>query len=220
MLLALKCKRTFCEKGNSESLFCRSLLKRLLSSVSLALFLFADITMFAQSSVTTQHYDIARTGANINETILTPTNVNANTFGKLFSYPVDGWVYAQPLYMPGVTMGTGTAQAGTSHNVVFVATEHDSVFAFDADSNLDSNAIPLWQASLVDTAHGAGAGEKTVPSGDVSTDDIVPEIGITSTPVIDPTTNTMYVVAKSTVGDTTFIQRLHALDITTGSEKF
>src|SRR5207302_9279136 len=220
MLLALKCKCMLCEKGNTESLFCRSLLKRLLSSVSLALFLFADITMFAQSSVTTQHYDIARTGANTNETILTPTRVNTNTFGKLFYYPVDGWVYAQPLYMPGVTMGAGTAQAGTSHNVVFVATEHDSVFAFDADSNIDSNAIPLWQVSLIDTAHGARASEKTVPNGDVSTDAILPEIGITSTPVIDPTTNTMYVVAMSTVGDTTFIQRLHALDITTGSEKF
>ena len=220
MLPIIKCMCTLCEKGNTESLFCRNLLKRLLSSVSLALFLFADIPTFAQSSVTTQHYDIARTGANTNETILTPTNVNTNTFGKLFYYPVDGWVYAQPLYTPGLTMGAGTAQAGTSHNVVFVATEHDSVFAFDADSNIDSNAIPLWQVSLIDTAHGAGAGEETVPNGDVSTDDIVPEIGITSTPVIDPTTNTMYVVAKSTVGDTTFIQRLHALDITTGSEKF
>ena len=189
-----------------------SYLKLLL--LSLALFLFADITTFAQSSVTTQHYDIARTGANTNETILTPTNVNANTFGKLFSYPLDGWVYAQPLYMPGVTMGAGTVQAGTTHNVVFVATEHDSVFAFDADSNTGANANPLWQVSLL------GTGETTVPSGDVSTSDIIPEIGITSTPVIDPTTNTIYVVAKSTVADTTFIQRLHALDITTGKEKF
>ena len=146
--------------------------------------------------------------------ILTPTNVNTNTFGKLFSYPVDGWVYAQPLYMPGLTMGAGTVQAGTTHNVVFVATEHDSVFAFDADSNTGANANPLWQVSLL------GTGETTVSSGDVSTSDIIPEIGITSTPVIDPTTNTIYVVAKSTVADTTFIQRLHALDITTGKEKF
>jgi hypothetical protein len=167
-----------------------------------------------------QHNDIARTGANTNETTLTPANVNTNSFGKLFSQPVDGYVYAQPLYMAGVTMGAGTAQAGTTHNVVFVATEHDSVYAFDADNDTGANANPLWHVSLIDAAHGAGAGEKTVPNSDVSTGDIVPEIGITSTPVIDPTTNTLYVVAKSTVADTTFIQRLHALDITTGLEKF
>ncbi|HEY1483511.1 MAG TPA: chitobiase/beta-hexosaminidase C-terminal domain-containing protein [Candidatus Acidoferrum sp.] len=179
-----------------------------------------SLPSFAQTNVTTQHYDISRSGANTNETILTPANVNTATFGKLFSQPVDGYVYAQPLYMPNITLGTGTAQAGTKHNIVFVATEHDSVFAYDADSNIGANAAPLWQVSLIDTAHGAGAGETTVPNGDVSTTDILPEIGITSTPVIDPSSNTLYVVAKSTVAGTTFIQRLHALDITTGAEKF
>jgi len=172
-------------------------------------------TAHAQTSVATQHNDISRTGANTNETILTPSNVNISSFGKLFSYPVDGWVYAQPLYVAGVTLGTGTAQAGTTHNVAFVVTEHDTVYAFDADSNVGAaNSSPLWSVSLI------GAGEKTVPNGDLSCGDTVPEVGITSTPVIDITTNTIYVVAKTTLNDTTFIQRLHALDITTGHEKF
>jgi len=174
----------------------------------------------AQVNVLTQHNDIARTGANTNETILTPANVNQTTFGKLFSNTVDGYVYAQPLYYANLTMGAGTAQAGTVHNVFFIATENDSVYAFDADSNGGANASPLWQASLIDSAHGAGSGETPMPNGDVMTTDIVPQIGITGTPVIDPTTNTMYVVAKSTIAGTTFFQRLHALDITTGKEKF
>jgi hypothetical protein len=196
--------------------------KLFLPRFALALLLssLVSLSSFAQTNVTTQRYDISRTGANPNETILTPANVNTSTFGKLFSQPVDGYVYAQPLYMPNITLGAGTAQAGTKHNIVFVATEHDSVFAYDADSNIDANATPLWQVSLIDNAHGAGSGETTVPNGDVSTTDILPEIGITSTPVIDPNTNTLYVVAKSTVAGTTFIQRLHALDITTGAEKF
>ena len=149
-----------------------------------------------------------------NETILTPANVNINSFGKLFSYPVDGWVYAQPLYVAGVTLGTGTVQAGTTHNIAFVVTEHDTVYAFDADSDVGANGNPLWSVSLI------GSGEKTVPNNDLSCGDLFPEIGITATPVIDLTTNTIYVVAKTTVNDTTFIQRLHALDITTGQEKF
>jgi hypothetical protein len=176
----------------------------------------------AQTNVTMQHNDISRTGANTTETILTPANVNKTTFGKLFAHTaLDGYVYAQPLYVAGVTMGSGTAQAGTTHNVVFVETANDSVYAFDADNNGGANANPLWQISLIDSAHGANGGgtEKAVPNGDVGTADIVPVIGIIGTPVIDTTTHTMYVVAKSTVSDTTFIQRLHALDITTGLER-
>src|SRR5689334_9826562 len=85
---------------------------------SLLFFLLTSFSTLAQTSVTTQHNDIARTGANTNETILTPSNVNITLFGKLFSYPVDGWIYAQPLYIPGVTMGADTPQADTTHNVV------------------------------------------------------------------------------------------------------
>ena len=188
--------------------------------LSTGLLLFCGIATLGQTSVTTQHNDIGRTGANPNETILTPANVNTNSFGKLFSAPVDGYVYEQPLYMPGVTMGAGTAQPNTTHNVIFVATENDTVYAFDADNNTGADANPLWKASLVDAKHGAGSGETSVPSSKLNTGDIVPVVGITSTPVIDPTTNTIYVVAKSTVTGTTFIQRLHALDIATGLEKF
>lgn len=172
----------------------------------------------AQTSVTTQHNDIGRTGQNRNETILTPANVNATGFGKLFSYSIDGQAYAQPLYVPGVTMGAGTVQAGTKHNVVFITTEHDSVYAFDADSNGGSNASPLWKITLLDSAHGASSGATTVPNGDVSTGDINPEVGITGTPVIDISSNTMYVVGK-TKESGNYVQRLHALDITTGVEK-
>jgi hypothetical protein len=193
-----------------------------MSAVVCALVLLSALYAMAQTNVVTQHYDNARTGLNANETILTPANVNMTTnpngFGKLFSYPVDGWVYAQPLYLPGVTMGAGTPQTGTTHNVLFIATEHDSVYAFDADSNAGANANPLWHITLLDAGHGAPSGATTVPNGDVSTGDIVPEIGITGTPVIDPVTNTMYVVGK-TKESGTYVQRLHAIDITTGAEK-
>ena len=200
--------------------FLRMLPNTLRSLLVICFGLFVCVGARAQTSVTTSRYDIARSGANTNETALTPANVNTSTFGKLFSQPVDGWIYPQPLYMPGIVMGAGTPQAGITHNVLFVATEHDTLYAFDADNNGGANANPLWTASLIDPAHGAGAGELPVPNGDVATNDVVPEIGIMSTPVIDPATNTIYVVAKSTIGHTAYIQRLHALDISTGNEKF
>jgi hypothetical protein len=161
----------------------------------------------AAPSVTTWRYDIGRTGQNQSETKLTPANVNSTSFGKVYSYSVDGYVYAQPLYLPSLVV------AGQTHNVVFVATQHDSVYAFDADQNLQ-----LWKASLIDTAHGAPSGATTVPSGDIDSSDIVPEIGITGTPVIDPTTNTFYVAAKSKESGA-YVYRLHALDAATGNEK-
>jgi len=165
----------------------------------------------AQVNVTTAQYDIGRTGRNLNETILTPSNVNATQFGKLFSQPVDGYVYAQPLYLFNITVN------GVAHNVLFIATEHDSVYAFDADSNSGINAAPLWQASMLATSHGAAAGATTVPWPVDS--DIVPEVGITGTPVIDPTSNTLYLVSASVEGGSE-VHRLHALDVTTGLEKF
>ena len=174
--------------------------------VFLAVFCLVSKILFAQVPVTTYHNDNARTGQNTAETILTPANVNSNQFGKLFTTTLDGgYVYAQPLYMPGVQN-----IAGGTHNVLYVATEHDSVFALDADSG-----AVLWQQSFINPANGI----TTVSSGDVSCSDLVPEIGITSTPVIDSTSKTIYVVAK-TKENGNFFQRLHALDIATGAEKF
>src|ERR1700730_15709493 len=163
--------------------------------------------------VFTQHNDNARTGQNLSETALTPSNVQMSSFGKLFSAPVDGQVYAQPVYVPNVSIaGNGT------HNIIYVATEGDSVYAFDADSS----SATLWHASLIDAAQGGTPGETT---GNISSDldpictDLVPQVGITSTPVIDPSTGTMYVEAKSKKTDGTYVHRLHILDITTGAEK-
>jgi hypothetical protein len=182
----------------------------------LALFLLVTIGFFALSAttspvlITTYHNNLARWGSNLSETILTPSNVNSSQFGKLFSYSLDGATYAQPLYVPNVSIsGKGT------HNVVFVATEHDSVYAFDADSNSGGNSTALWTASFINPTNGITA----VPWGDVNCFDIQPEMGITGTPVIDPSTNTLYVVAN-TKENGQYFQRLHALDITSGAEKF
>ena len=138
--------------------------------------------------------------------------VNAASFGKLASRPLDGIAYASPLYVANVSVpGQG------AHNIVYVATEHDSVYAYDADSTTQT---PLWKDSFIDPAHGI----TTVPAGDTGECcDIAPEIGITGTPVIDPSTNTLYVVAETKEvvgGSTTYPIRLHALDLSTGAEKF
>jgi hypothetical protein len=167
------------------------------------------IALVAQ--VLTTQYDNARTGATLRETTLTPANVNAVRFGKLFSFAVDGDVYTQPLYMPGVEI----PDKGV-HDVVFVATEHDSVYAFDAGGQ---PTTPLWHVSFLE-AGGSG----TVPSGDVRCPFIQPEIGITPTPAIDPQSGTLYVLARTRESAgllrSRYVQRLHALAITTGVEKF
>jgi hypothetical protein len=167
-----------------------------------AVTIFAFPAAAAAVNVTTWRYDTARTGQNVNETQLTSARVNVNTFGKLFTYIVDGYVYAQPLYF----------SAG-GRNMVFVATEHDSVYAFDADRN-----VQIWKANLLDAAHGVTHSATPVPSNLLATNDIVPEVGITGTPVIDPIAGTLYVVAKSYEAGA-FVNRLHALDVLTGHER-
>jgi hypothetical protein len=162
-----------------------------------------------QYAVVTYHNDTLRTGQNVNETQLTPATVNKTHFGRRFSQPVDGYIYAQPLYVPGRNIPNKGF-----HNVVYAVTEHDSVYAFDADDNQGLNASPLWKTSLIPPG-----GSSVSSGGDTGCGDLIPEIGITSTPVIDPITGTLYVLSK-TKESGKFFQRLHALDLSTGAEKF
>src|ERR1700730_3212281 len=168
--------------------------------------LLALVQPVIESQVFTSQYDNARTGANLNETILTPENVISSGFGKLFSLRVDGDIYAQPLYIATLEIpGRG------KHNVLFVATEHDSVYAFDADNR---SSEPLWHVNFLNTS----AGVTTVPARDVMCPFIAPEIGITPTPVIDSKTGTLYVLARTKESQgylkgSRYVQRLHALAI-------
>ena len=158
--------------------------------------------------VLTYNYDTLCTGANTSETILNQSNVVPAQFGKLYVRNVDGIMYAQPLYASSISIGGGT------HNVVYVATMHNSVYAFDADN---SNQAAYWTQSMNNGA------ETTIPSSDVAGGDhnMYPEIGIVSTPVIDKTTNTIYLVAMTKLASPlTYTHRLHALDLSTGAEKF
>ena len=166
----------------------------------------------AGGQIPTSQYDNFRTGANLKETTLTPQSVTSERFGRLGAFKVDGPVYAQPLFVPGVEIpGKG------KHNVLFVATEQDSVFAFDAERPGES---PLWQVSFLDPKRNL----TTVPAQDVQCPFIQPEVGITSTPVIDLKTGTLYVLARTMIGHSMtrneYFQHLHALAITTGVEKF
>jgi hypothetical protein len=163
----------------------------------------------AQTGVFTYHNDVGRTGQNISEHILTPASVRSPNFQKLSTHDVDGDVYAQPLYVPGLAIaGIGV------RNVVFIATEADSLYAFDADSGADSASDVLWHASLIDTAHGA----TPVSTVDLGCAAISPQVGITSTPVIDPIRKVIYVETFSKQAGALGHQ-LHALDLETGKEK-
>jgi hypothetical protein len=186
----------------------------------------ATVAVTDLAGVFTYHNDKARTGANSREFALKPATVTTATFGKLFSCAVNGAVYAQPLWVRGLSI------AGGIHNVIFVATQHDSVYAFDADA---SPCITYWHAHLLDALHGGIGGEKPVIWNDVGNvgfrcfGDIYPEVGVTGTPVIDPATNTIYVVSASEIpgpdsGNCAFppypfFHRLHALDLVTGNER-
>lgn len=173
------------------------------------------ITIFAfplaaAAQMTTAQYDNARTGAYLNETALTPANVNPRQFGKLFTLKVDGDVYAQPLFLAGVEIpGKGR------HDVLFVVTEHDSVYAFDA---YGKPSAPLWQVSFLRN------GATTIPERDTECFFIQPEVGITSTPVIDSRSGTLYVLARTkqqhALSANEYHQQLDALAVTTGVEKF
>src|SRR5437763_657122 len=183
---------------------------RFLSVLLLTLFLAPRVHLLAQTSVTTWHYDNARTSANTSETVLTPSNVNSTSFGKLATLPVDGFVVGHPLYRSIVNV----LSQGV-HNVVYVATMHDSVYAFDADS---ANTSPLWMTSIF-TYSPAGATSVPATVKKDSGTTRWTEVGIISTPVIDPVTGTLYLVAE-TYENGNVIHRLHALDVTSGLEKF
>jgi hypothetical protein len=162
------------------------------------------------AGVVTWRNDRAHSGVNSQEYALTGQNVVSSQFGKLFSCPVDGWIFAQPLWMANVEI------RGARHNVVFIATENDSLYAFDADGPGCKTVWPTPNVNLIPTS------EKIAPLADLENDDFAlgPITGITGTPVIDPSSGTIYLVAVTeTINTRAVIQRLHAIDITTGRER-
>jgi hypothetical protein len=192
------------QKGYAESDVMLTLKSCWLRLAAAALLTF-PLALRAQTGVLTWHNDAARSGQNLLETVLTPTNVNANSFGKLFTLSVDGKVDGQPLYVPNLTISS------QNHNVLYVVTENDSVYAFDADTGTQ-----LWQVSLL-------LGGEQPYNDSANCGQVIPVIGITSTPAIDLTkgpNGAIYAVAMSINGSNTVYQRLHALDLTTGAELF
>jgi hypothetical protein len=180
-------------------------------TVVVCLFSMAICGAEGQHNVLTHHNDNTRSGLNPNETVLTPANVTVNTFGKLFTQNVDGAIVGQPLYVSHILMNDGRG-----HNVVYVATQHNTVYAFDADSTQGNNSAPLWSVSL----NGGGTPDPIADYGCTGTH--YTEIGIMGTPVIDPAVTTLYVVAKTVTGTGNNMVRtfsLHALDLTSGDER-
>jgi hypothetical protein len=155
------------------------------------------------AAIPTYHYDNARTGQNTHEYALSPAVVHAGSFGKLFACSVDGHIYAEPLYAANLAIAGGT------HNVIFVATEHDSVYAFDAD---DPSCHQYWHTNFL------AAGGSTIPANDAGEGGNLPEVGITGTPVLDVAQGSLFVVAATKLG-TSYFQNLHALDLSSGTEK-
>jgi len=190
----------------------RSRVLRLAGLTLSALLVFGPSFATAQVNVLTWHNDNQHTGQNLQETILKPTNVTPTKFGKLFSYPVDGMIYAQPLYVQGVTINA------TTHNVVYVATENDTVYAFDADSAA-LNPTPLWQTSF--------SNPPNIVAMPCTENDpycnVYPTIGITGTPVINLANQSMYFITRTKElgpkGGSLYATRLHALNIATGAEQ-
>jgi hypothetical protein len=175
------------------------------NSVNPAYTVSASVAVTNLTGVTTYHNDNARTGQNLQEYALTPATVSSGFFGKRWSCPLDGTAYAQPLYVANLSIGGGT------HNVLFVATMNDSIYAFDADT---PGCVPYWYVSFINP----GAGITTQSSADASCTDTLVQYGITGTPVIDPVAQTIYLVAATTENGTN-VQRLHALSLTTGAEQ-
>jgi hypothetical protein len=166
----------------------------------------------ASVAVLTHHNDNARTGANLAESLLTTKNVNTNQFGLLYTRPVDDQIYAEPLLMTNVTIqGKGT------HNLVIVSTVNDSVYAFDADDS--TVTTPYWQVSLLVPNSVAPRNTDMTGACGGAYHDFSGRMGIVGTPVIDPATRTLYVVARTKEATSTFVQRLHALDLASGAER-
>jgi outer membrane protein assembly factor BamB len=203
------CNTVYCGGSRLRADYLRfpiCLLLSLTLALTLALvgFILCTVLIVSATDVVTYHNDVARTGQNLQEKILTPDKVKPSRFGKLFTFPVDGVIDAEPLYLSAVSI-PGKA----THNVIYAVTENDSVYAFDADSGAS-----LWHKSLLESGE--------IPSDDHSCRQISPQIGITSTPAIDRDSGphgTIYVVSMSK-DSSSYFQRIHALDITTGQEQF